>query len=72
MAKLDRLSGNSNAIGNEALVVFIDDINEIRARAGNRMRFRPQRRNDGVVWMQEWDEVQRPRSAHSPSPSYSR
>lgn len=59
-------------IGESALLHFIDEVNELRARAGNRMRFRPQRRNDGVVWMQEWDEVQRPRSAHSPSPRFAR
>jgi hypothetical protein len=72
MAKLkDDYSGRF-AIGNEALIAFIDEINEMRARSGNRMRFRPQRRTDGVVWMQEFDEIQRPRSAHSHSQRYSR
>jgi hypothetical protein len=73
MAKLKSdYAGAGPAIGTEALLRFIDDMNVIRARSFQRKRFRPQQRKDGVVWMQEYDEVIRPSRADTPSPRYSR
>ncbi len=72
MGKLIDSHRSQEAIGNDGLLRFIDDINVIRARSHNRRRFRPQQRADGVVWMQEFDEVDRPRRADTPSPRYGR
>ena len=73
MGKLnDRASGDQMAIGTDGLLRFIDDINIIRARSGQRRRFRPhQRKDDGVVEMVEYDEVKRPANPNTPSPRYS-
>jgi hypothetical protein len=73
MAKLiDHNPGGQMPIGTDALLRFIDDINVIRARSGQRRRFRPhQRKDDGVVEMVEYDEVMRPADAKRPSPRYS-
>lgn len=56
MAKLTGLNPTGhNAIGTDALLAFIDEINGIRASSGQRRRFRPhQRKDDGVVEMQEF------------------
>lgn len=62
----------SNAIGNDGLLYFIDEINAIRARSYQRRRFRPMKRADGALWMQEYDEVMRPARADTPSPRYGR
>jgi hypothetical protein len=72
MPKLIDNHRSHEAIGNDGLLRFIDEINVIRARSHNRRRFRPQQRVDGVVWMQEYDEVQRPRRADTLSPRYGR
>jgi hypothetical protein len=73
MAKLiDLNAAGAMAIGTDALLRFIDDINVIRARSGQRRRFRPnQRKDDGVVEMVEFDEFPRPNRADTPSPRYS-
>lgn len=71
MGKLTDSNFNAQPIGNDGLLRFIDDINAIRARSHQRRRFRPVRRADGVLWMQEHDEVQRPSRADTPSPRYS-
>jgi hypothetical protein len=71
MAKLNDSYGGE-PIGNDGLLRFIDDINIIRARGYNRRRFRPQKRADGVFWMQEYDEVMRPSRPDTPSPRYAR
>jgi hypothetical protein len=57
-------------IGNDGLLRFIDEINVIRARSGNRYRFRPDRREDGVLRMVEWCEVPRPHRPDTPSHIY--
>lgn len=72
MAKLTDNHFTQQPIGNEGLLRFIDDVNIIRARSWNRRRFRPQRRADGVLWMQEYDEVMRPARGDTPSPRYGR
>lgn len=73
MAKLTGLNPTGhNAIGTDALLAFIDEINGIRASSGQRRRFRPhQRKDDGVVEMQEFEEYPRPADAKTPSPRYS-
>jgi len=73
MAKLTgNFSGDQMPIGTDALLRFIDDINVIRAHSGQRRRFRPnQCKDDGVVEMQEYDEVMRPADPKRPSPRYS-
>jgi len=71
MGKLtgDLTSGSADRIGKDGLLRFIDEINEIRARSGQRWRFRPQWR-DGKLCMEEWLEVSRPLPANTPSPRY--
>lgn len=69
---IDRDAGAFGAIGTEALLRFIDDINVIRARSHQRRRFKPhQRKEDGVVEMVEWEAFPRPARADTPSPRYS-
>lgn len=75
MAKLiDNSTGPANAIGNEALLRFIDDMNEIRARSGNRFRFRPFLKDKArnILGMQEHYEIGRPRPADTPSQPHAR
>ena len=73
MAKLTGSAPAShNAIGTESLLYFIDEINARRAASFQRKRFRPKQRADGVVWMEEYDEVMRPQRADTPSPRYGR
>jgi hypothetical protein len=57
---------SGNAIGEDGLLRFIDEMNAIRARSGQRWRFRPVRRNDRLC-MEEWCEIERPRPANTPS-----
>jgi hypothetical protein len=73
MAKLiDLNAGGAMPIGTEALLRFIDDMNVIRARSGQRRRFRPnQRKDDKVVEMVEFEEFPRPHRGDTPSPRYS-
>lgn len=59
-----------NAIGNDALLRFIDEINEIRRRSGNRFRFRPFLKDNGVIGMKEHYAIERPRHADTPSQPY--
>lgn len=69
---IDHSPGGLPPIGTDGLLRFIDDINVIRARSGQRRRFRPnQRKDDGVVEMVEYDEVMRPADPKRPSPRYS-
>jgi hypothetical protein len=62
-------ASSGNAIGQDGLLRFIDEINEIRARSGQRRRFRPEWR-DGRLCMEEWYEIERPRPANTPSRRY--
>jgi hypothetical protein len=55
--------------GKDELLRFIDEINAIRARSGQRRRFRPEWR-DGKLCMEEWLEVNRPLPANTPSRRY--
>lgn len=59
-------------IGNEALLRFIDDMNEIRARSGNRFRYMPVRKDSGLLGMKEHHAIERPRPADTPSQPYAR
>jgi hypothetical protein len=72
MAKLIDLNrGGSQAIGAEALLRFIDDINVIRARSGNRYRFEPKANKDsGILEMREFFAVPRPVRPDTPSPRF--
>ena len=72
MPKLIDNSFTRQAIGRDGLLILIDEINAIRARSGNRRRFRPHVGNDGVMVMHEIDEVQRPSRPDTPSPRYAR
>lgn len=72
MAKLTDNHFAAEPIGTGGLLRFIDDINIIRARSGQRRRFRPhQRKDDRVVEMVEYDEVMRPADPKTLSPRYS-
>ena len=73
MAKLiDHSLGGMPPIGNDGLLRFIDEINIIRARSGNRRRFEPSiNRDTRVLEMREHDAIQRPAPADTPSPRYS-
>lgn len=72
MAKLTDNHFASQPIGNDGLLRFIDDVNVMRARSGNRRRFRPEvRKDDGVLSMVEWDAIPRPNRPDTPSPRYS-
>jgi hypothetical protein len=52
MAKLIEINPPSRqGIGETALLYFIDEVNGIRARSGNRFRVRPVRKADGVLGM---------------------
>jgi hypothetical protein len=71
MGKLkDDFNGALPPIGNDGLLRFIDEINVIRARSGNRYRFKPNMRHDGVLEMVEWCEIKRPDKADKPSHVY--
>lgn len=68
MAKLIDLNPPSReGIGEEALLHFIDEMNAIRARSGNRFRFRPKRNDKGVLAMAEHYAVPRPMRPDTPS-----
>jgi len=72
MAKLNDMSAaSSQGIGNDGVLRFIDEINAIRARSGNRFRFQPCKVRQGVIGMQEHYAVPRPMSAHAASERYS-
>jgi hypothetical protein len=73
MAKLiDHNANRQPPIGNDGLLRFIDEINIIRARSGNRRRFKPSmRQSDNTLEMVEWDEITRPSRADTPSQRYS-
>lgn len=59
-------------IGVDGLLRFIDDINEIRARTGNRYRFKPQMSKErDVLEMHEHLAIMRPADAKTRSPRYS-
>jgi hypothetical protein len=72
MAKLltdDVASDRADTIGEDGLLRFIDEINEIRARSGQRWRLRPVRLN-GRLCADEWYEIERPLPANTPSRRY--
>ena len=72
MAKLNDTSAiSAAAIGNDGLLRFIDQINEIRARGGNRFRFRPYHVRKDVLGMQEYYAIERPRPNDTPSERFS-
>jgi hypothetical protein len=71
MAKLTDNSFTRAPIGNDGLLRFIDEMNEIRARSGQRHRYRPMDRGDGVLAMEEHFAVPPPVKATSPSPRFS-
>lgn len=71
MAKLTDNHFTAQPIGNEGLLLFIDEINDIRARSGNRYRFEPRMDPDrSVLEMREYHAIQRPADARTPSPIY--
>lgn len=72
MAKLIDLSpGGGMGIGNDALLAFIDEINAMRARAGNRYRFEPHMdKGRDVLMMREVLGIPRPNRSDTPSPRY--
>jgi len=65
------MSAFHNGIGNDELLRFIDQINEIRARSGNRFRFRPYRVTKDVLGMEEHYAVPRPLPSKTASERYS-
>ena len=68
---IDHNPYGSPGIGNEGLLAFIDEINDIRARAGNRYRFEPRMDPDkNVLQMREHYAIRRPADARTPSPTY--
>ena len=71
MAKLNDFYGGASGIGNEALLLFIDEVNVMRARSGNRMRYRPVKRSNGVLGMEEHHAIPRPSPATAYSERYS-
>jgi hypothetical protein len=73
MAKLIEINPpNRQGIGETALLYFIDEVNGIRARSGNRFRVRPVRKADGVLGMEDHYAIPRPRRADTPSEIYAR
>jgi hypothetical protein len=71
MPKLIELNPPSRAgIGEEALLYFIDELNGIRARSGNRFRLRPMRKDNGVLGMEDHYAVPRPLRPDTPSKRY--
>jgi hypothetical protein len=72
MAKLltdDVTSGRADTIGEDGMLRFIDEINEIRARSGQRWRLRPVRLN-GRLCVDEWCEIEWSLPANTPSRRY--
>ena len=67
---LDNTAMPHNAIGEAALLHFIDQMNEIRARSGNRFRHRPVMKPSGVLGMEEHYAFPRPARPDTPSPRY--
>lgn len=72
MAKLIDLNpGGAMGIGNDALLAFIDEVNGMRARAGNRYRFEPHMdKSRDVLTMREVLGIPRPSRPDTPSPRY--
>jgi hypothetical protein len=73
MAKLIDHNADSKGppIGVDGLLRFIDEINEIRAKSGNRFRFEPSMDQDrGVLEMKEHLGIPRPAEPYTPSPRY--
>jgi hypothetical protein len=54
-------------IGEEGLLYFIDEVNEIRARSSNRFRMRPVRKDNGVLGMEDHYAISRPLRPDTPS-----
>jgi hypothetical protein len=72
MAKLNDTSAITAAsIGNDELLRFIDQINEIRRRSGNRFRLRPYRVSKDVLGMEEHYAIPRPLNSKTASEGYS-
>lgn len=71
MAKLNDFSVSAAGIGNDALLSFIDEVNGMRARSGNRMRFRPVKLANGVLGMEEHHAIPRPAAANCYSERFS-
>lgn len=61
---------NPHAIGEDSFLRFIDEMNDIRARSGNRFRYRPMRKDNGVLGMHEHYAIARPTPATVPSPRF--
>jgi hypothetical protein len=69
---IDHNPGGQPAIGNDGLLRFIDEINDIRARSGNRFRFEPSMdRETGILKMREHLAIPRHADPGTPSPLYS-
>lgn len=63
--------GKGPPIGVDGLLRFIDEINEIRARSGNRYRFEPKMgKESGVLEMHEHLAIKRPADPKTRSPRY--
>ena len=71
MAKLTDSTFAREGIGNESLLAFIDEVNAMRARSGNRYRFEPHMDKDrAVLTMREHLGIPRPNRADTPSPRF--
>jgi len=72
MPKLIDNHQSKEPIGNDGLLRFIDEINAIRARSGNRFRFEPSmHRETGILKMREHLAIPRHADPGTPSPLYS-
>lgn len=72
MGKLTDNHFAAQPIGNDGLLLFIDEMNDLRARSGNRYRFEPHMDRDReVLTMREVLGIPRPANAGTPSPLYS-
>ena len=73
MAKLIDHNADSKGppIGEDGLLRFIDEINDIRAKSGNRFRFQPSiDRDRDVLEMKEHLGIPRPADRYTRSPRY--
>ena len=68
---IDHNPQNLPPVGNDAILRLIDELNDRRARAGTRTRYRPVSR-DGVVGMMEHFAILPPARPNAPSPRYAR
>lgn len=67
---IDYSDSRAEPIGNDGLLQFIDELNDMRRLSGNRFRYEPFQKDENVLGMREHYAFPRPARPDTPSPRY--